>query len=77
VLLVLVGLLASAIAAFFYVRVIVLMFFSDPAPDGPTVGVPSVGTAVVIAVAAALTVLLGVLPGSLLELAQQASEFVR
>jgi hypothetical protein len=28
-------------------------------------------------VTAALTVLLGVLPGSLLELAQQASEFVR
>ena len=33
--LVIVGVLSSAIAAFFYVRVIVLMFFSDPAPDGP------------------------------------------
>jgi NADH-quinone oxidoreductase subunit N len=77
VVLVLVGLLASAIAAFFYVRVIVLMFFSEPAADGPAVSRPSTATAVVIAVAAALTVLLGVLPGSLLELAQQASEFVR
>src|SRR5208282_2345328 len=32
--LVIVGVLSSAIAAFFYVRVIVLMFFSDPIPDG-------------------------------------------
>ena len=46
--LVIVGVLSSAIAAFFYVRVIVLMFFSDPIPDGPEVVVPSVftGTAV-------------------------------
>ena len=33
--LVVVGVLASAIAAFFYVRVIVLMYFSEPAADGP------------------------------------------
>lgn len=75
--LVLIGLLASAIAAFFYVRVIVLMFFSDPAPDGPQVGVPSAGTVAVITAAASLTLLLGVLPGAALDLAQLASEFVR
>ena len=40
----------SAVAAFFYVRVIVLMFFTDPVGDGPTVAVPSVLTTVVIAV---------------------------
>ena len=39
--LVVVGVVMSAVAAFFYVRVIVLMFFSPPAPDGPTVVVPS------------------------------------
>ena len=39
--LVIVGVVSSAIAAFFYVRVIVLMFFSDPVPDGPVVAVPS------------------------------------
>ena len=33
--LVIVGVLSSAILAFPYVRVIVLMFFSEPAPDGP------------------------------------------
>ena len=33
--LVIVGLVTSAIAAFFYLRVIVLMYFSEPAEDGP------------------------------------------
>src|ERR1700684_1849524 len=49
--LVIIGVLSSAVAAFFYVRIIVLMFFSDPVPDGPAVVVPSVltGTAVAIA----------------------------
>jgi len=75
--LVIVGVVASAVAAFFYVRVIVLMFFSDPAPDGPTVAVPSAWTTVGIAVGVAATVVRGILPGPLLELAQQASVFVR
>ncbi|HEY9379017.1 MAG TPA: NADH-quinone oxidoreductase subunit NuoN, partial [Jiangellaceae bacterium] len=44
--LVIVGVIASAIAAFFYVRVIVLMFFTEPATDGPTVAVPSMWTTV-------------------------------
>jgi NADH-quinone oxidoreductase subunit N len=75
--LVIVGVVASAVAAFFYVRVIVLMFFSEPASDGPTVAVPSAWTTVGIALGVAATVALGVLPGPLLELAQQASVFVR
>ena len=33
--LVVIALVASAVAAFFYLRVIVLMYFSDPAADGP------------------------------------------
>ena len=38
--LVIVGVVTSAVTAFFYARVIVLMFFSEPAADGPTVAVP-------------------------------------
>ena len=38
--LVIVGAVFSAVAAFFYVRVIVLMYFSDPPEDAPTVAVP-------------------------------------
>ncbi len=75
--LVIVGVLASAVAAFFYVRVIVLMFFTEPAADGPTVAVPSVWTTAGITVGAAATLLLGIVPGPLLDLAQQASVFVR
>jgi NADH-quinone oxidoreductase subunit N len=75
--LVIIALVASAIAAFFYVRVIVLMFFSDPAPDGPTVAVPSLLTTTGLALTVALTIVLGVIPGPLLELAQQAAVFVR
>jgi NADH-quinone oxidoreductase subunit N len=75
--LVIVGVVASAVAAFFYVRVIVLMFFSEPASDGPTIAIPSAWTTVGIALGVAATVALGILPGPLLELAQQASVFVR
>jgi NADH-quinone oxidoreductase subunit N len=75
--LVIVGVVASAVAAFFYVRVIVLMFFSEPAADGPTVAVASPWTTVGIALGVAATVVLGILPGPLLELAEQAAIFVR
>ncbi|MCZ2816915.1 NADH-quinone oxidoreductase subunit NuoN [Modestobacter sp. VKM Ac-2984] len=74
--LVVTALVASAIAAFFYLRVVVLMYFSDPAPDGPTVGVPGLPTTIVLAITAAATLVLGVLPGSVLDLAESAAVFV-
>jgi NADH-quinone oxidoreductase subunit N len=77
--LVIVGVLASAIAAFFYVRVIVLMFFSDPVPDGPVVTVPSVFTGTAVGLGALSAVVLGIVPGPLLTLASHAANglFVR
>jgi NADH-quinone oxidoreductase subunit N len=75
--LVIVGVLASAIAAFFYVRVIVLMFFSEPRPEGPTVAVPSPLTMTAIGVGVAVTLVLGVAPQYFLDLANQAGVFVR
>ncbi|MBN1094037.1 NADH-quinone oxidoreductase subunit NuoN [Blastococcus sp. TML/M2B] len=74
--LVLVAVLASAVAAFFYLRVIVLMYFSPPAADGPTVGVPGVPTTLVLAVTAAATLALGIVPGAVLDLAEEAARFV-
>jgi len=74
--LVVIGVVASAVTAFFYARVVVLMFFTDPAPDGPTVSVPSAYTAGAIAVGLAVTVVLGVLPQPVLDLASRASQFV-
>ena len=74
--LVVVGVVMSAVTAFFYARVVVLMFFSEPAADGPTVAVPSVYTAAAIALGLAVTVVLGVLPQPVLDLADRASRFV-
>jgi NADH-quinone oxidoreductase subunit N len=74
--LVVVAVLASAVAAFFYLRVLVLMYFSEPAADGPTVGVPGLPTTIVLAVAVTATVVLGVVPGAVLDLAEQAAIFV-
>ncbi len=75
--LVVVGVVTSAVTAFFYARVIVLMFFTDPAPDGPTVAVPSGYTAAALGLGLAVTVVLGVLPQPVLDLADQAALFVR
>lgn len=75
--LVVIGVLASAIAAFFYLRIVVVMYFGDPPTDGPTVAHRAVLTTVVLAVAAIGTVLWGVFPGPLLELVGHAGAFVR
>ncbi|MCY7400326.1 MAG: NADH-quinone oxidoreductase subunit NuoN [Nocardioides sp.] len=69
--------LASIIAAFLYIRVIKVMYFDEPVGDGPTVVYPSVLTATTIAFAAATTLVLGVIPGPLLDLAAVAGEFIR
>lgn len=75
--LVIVGVISSAIAAFFYIRVIVLMFFSEPKPDGPTVAVPSPLTSTAIALGVAVTLVLGLAPQYFLDLADKAGVFVR
>ncbi|MGW4887467.1 NADH-quinone oxidoreductase subunit NuoN [Streptomyces murinus] len=75
--LVVIGVISSAIAAFFYIRVIVLMFFSEPKPEGPTVAVPSPLTMLAIGLGVAVTLVLGVAPQYFLNLANQASVFVR
>ncbi|MFI9049501.1 NADH-quinone oxidoreductase subunit NuoN [Streptomyces sp. NPDC053427] len=75
--LVVVGVISSAIAAFFYIRVIVLMFFSEPKADGPTVAVPSPLTTTAIAIGVAVTLVLGLAPQYFLDLAGQAGVFIR
>lgn len=78
--LVIVAVLASAAAAYFYVRLIVQMFFTDASEDesGPrTVVVRSEGFAIVaVAICAIGTVLLGVLPGPVLDLFASAAMFM-
>ena len=74
---VIVAVLASAVAAYFYVKVIVLMFFAEPVGEGPTVTSPSVLTGSVIAVGVTATLLLGIVPGSLIDLLGRVGVFIR
>jgi NADH-quinone oxidoreductase subunit N len=75
--LVIIAVFASLIAAFFYVRVVVLMFFSDPTPDTASVVVPSAFTTIALAAGATVTVVLGVVPQPVLDLVNQADVFIR
>jgi NADH-quinone oxidoreductase subunit N len=75
--LVIIAVVLSLVAAFFYVRVIVVMYFSDPVGPGPTVVAPSVLTSATIAVGFAATVVLGIVPGPVLDMAAAAGSFLR
>jgi NADH-quinone oxidoreductase subunit N len=72
--LVVVGVLTSAIAAFFYLRVIVAMWLQEPEPGAMPLG-PSPALVAGLAVAAAVTIALGVWPQGLIELARNAGIF--
>lgn len=77
VVLVVIGVLSSAITAYVYFRIIVLMYFSDPTEEGVAVVLPSVLTTAAIAVGVIVTLVLGVFPSPLLELAQNSALFIR
>ena len=72
--LVLVAVLASAAAAFFYIRLIVLMFFTDvPEDQADTIEIEySPLTRAVVVFAAVFTLLLGIVPGPALAAAEDA-----
>lgn len=76
--LVLIAVVASAIAAFFYVRLIVLMYFTDAPEDvASAVSVESTPLSkAVIVITAIATVLLGVVPGWLLAATSDAASLV-
>ena len=77
--LVVIGVVASAIAVFFYVRVLVLMYMSDPEPgtEGSTVVVaPGVLTTLAVGVGALATIVLGIFPTWALHLAQNSAVFL-
>ncbi|BBZ74046.1 NADH-quinone oxidoreductase subunit NuoN [Mycobacterium paraseoulense] len=74
--LVIVGVVASGIAAYFYVRVIVSMFFTEATDDTPHVVAPGILSKAAIAVCAAITVVLGIFPQPLLDLADHAAQLL-
>ncbi|MEX3653541.1 MULTISPECIES: NADH-quinone oxidoreductase subunit NuoN [Mycolicibacterium] len=74
--LVVVGVIASAIAAFVYLRVIIVMYSPVPERDGPQVLVPGAMTRAAILVGATGTVLFGIMPQFLLDLAGGTGMFL-
>ncbi|NLU84661.1 NADH-quinone oxidoreductase subunit NuoN [Rhodococcus sp. HNM0569] len=74
--LVVVGVLSSAVAAVFYMRVIAAMYFTDAPDDAPTVRIPGAGVAITIGACSGATLVLGILPQPLLDLAERASSFL-
>jgi NADH-quinone oxidoreductase subunit N len=75
--LVVVGVLASAIAAFFYIRVIIMMFFTDPANDSVSVIIPSVKTKISISASVLISIVLGIAPSLLLTTAGNFASFIK
>lgn len=72
-----IGVLCSAITAYVYFRIVVLMFFSERTDDSVVVLSPSVATSAAIALGVVVTVLLGVFPSPLLSFAADSALFLR
>jgi NADH-quinone oxidoreductase subunit N len=75
--LVLFGVVSSMILAFPYLRVVVMMWLSEPGDNTPTVSVPGVLTSASLAMGGLATLLLGVAPAPVLDLTNRAAEFLR
>jgi NADH-quinone oxidoreductase subunit N len=70
--LVVIGVLNSGIASYYYLRVIVAMYMREPREELPLTPVPA-GLGVALGVSLAATIYLGVLPGRVLEYASQTA----
>lgn len=75
--LVIVGVLASVVAAFFYVRIVVIMFFSEPTEQTASVAVPSAFTTIALSAGVAVTLVLGIFPQPVLDMLSNAGLFLR
>ncbi|HZN20114.1 MAG TPA: NADH-quinone oxidoreductase subunit NuoN [Micromonosporaceae bacterium] len=75
--LVIVGVVTSMILAFPYLRVVVMMWLSEPGDATPAVSIPGALTAASLTVGVAATLLLGLAPQPMLDLTDRAAEFVR
>jgi NADH-quinone oxidoreductase subunit N len=74
--LVVIGVVSSVIAAFFYLRIAGMMFLEEPS-DAPSIPIVSSGLSAGVSVAAALVLFLGIQPQLFLQLAEYAAAVVR
>jgi NADH-quinone oxidoreductase subunit N len=75
--LVIAGVISSLIIAFPYLRVVVMMWLSEPGEATATMAMPGALTSSALTFGAVATVVLGVVPGPLLELVDGAAVFLR
>lgn len=71
------GLLTSAVAAFYYLRIIVAMYMKPAPADAVEPPAPAFSLQAVLWVSAALTIAVGVFPGLLLDWATKSSAILR
>jgi NADH-quinone oxidoreductase subunit N len=71
--LVVMAVLFSAVAAFYYLRIVVLMYFAEPPENGPTVAIPGWTTTAALTFGVAVTIFLGIFPQPILDLAAKAA----
>ncbi len=70
------GVLNSAIAAYYYLRIIVVMYMREPETEAPVERVPASVTAV-LALTAVATFYLGIFPGSVLQFVTRSAALLR
>ncbi|NMO54381.1 NADH-quinone oxidoreductase subunit NuoN [Actinoplanes sp. TBRC 11911] len=75
--LVIFGVISSMLIAFPYLRVVVLMWLSQPGESTPTVSIPGFMTSAALTIGVVATLALGVVPAPLIDLTRDASTFVR
>src|SRR6202795_1176156 len=68
-----IGLVNSAIGAYYYLRVIVMMYMKEPRAEVPVTPLPF-ATALAISACLVITLYLGVLPGQVLDFAYQSAQ---
>ena len=71
-----IGVLNSAVAAYYYLRIIVFMYMREPRDEAPVPAI-SPGLGLALATCLAVTIYLGVLPSRVLDYASRAATFLR
>jgi NADH-quinone oxidoreductase subunit N len=75
--LVIFGVISSMLIAFPYLRVVVMLWLSEPSETTPTVSIPGFLTSAALAIGVLATLALGVVPAPLIDLSRDAATFVR
>ena len=71
------GLLNSAVAAYYYLRLLVVMYMQEPGEATSNLEPLTFGLRAALTLSAAGTIFLGVVPGALLAFAQRSASFIR